>query len=58
MCRTKWCYGDCEECEAEKKAQKEWEEQIAVCPHKVSCQLTTLNVKQDQCVTCGKIFNY
>lgn len=58
MCYTKWCYGDCEECVREKQNQKDFEDSQRVCPHKDTCILETVSVKQDICKTCGKEFNY
>lgn len=58
MCTTPWCYGDCEDCLRETKRNKEYEERTSPCPHNVKCKLKTVSVKQDQCTTCGKTFNY
>ncbi len=58
MCRTPWCFGDCDECEADKKYQDDFEEQTAECPHRKECDWVTVNVKADRCKTCGKTFNY
>lgn len=58
MCSTPWCYGDCDECEADKKRQKEYAESSAVCPYRKECKWVTVNVKLDECKTCGKTFSY
>jgi len=58
MCRTPWCFGDCEECEANKKVEQEYEDSIKECPYKSECSLTIANITTDICVSCGKIFNY
>ena len=58
MCSTPWCYGDCEECEARKQSEKDFEEMNAQCPHRKECNLVTVDVKTDTCTYCGKIFTY
>lgn len=58
MCNTPWCFGDCEECEAEEKFKKEIEEQNAECPYRKECKWITIDVKNDKCVTCGKVYTY
>ena len=58
MCHTKWCYGECDECIADAEREKEYGDSLKKCPHTDDCILITNNVKQDQCETCGKIFNY
>lgn len=58
MCRTPWCWGECDECIADKKREEEWEEANAECPHKKKCVLETVHVKQDRCKSCGQTFNY
>lgn len=57
-CRTPWCYGDCDDCEADKKLEEEYKDSIAECPHKKECSFEMINVKTDRCTTCGKNFNY
>ena len=58
MCHTKWCYGECDECIADAKAKKEYEELHTPCPHKEECILITIDVKTDKCKTCNRLFNY
>lgn len=58
MCRTPWCYGDCEECIRDQKEQEEYKEFISECPNKKTCTLTMINTKTDRCAYCGEIFNY
>ena len=58
MCHTKWCYGECDECIADKKREQEYEEVNASCPHISECILVTVDVKTDRCKTCGQIFTY
>jgi len=58
MCSTPWCFGDCEECEADKKLEQEYKEANAQCPHRKECKWITVDVKNDRCTTCGKIYTY
>lgn len=58
MCRTPYCYGDCDECLGEEKERKEFEEFSAECPRRKECKLQYVNPKADQCKHCGQIFNY
>ena len=58
MCNTPWCYGDCEECEADKKREQEQEEMNAECPHRKECNWVVTSVKSDRCTTCGDTFEY
>jgi hypothetical protein len=58
MCRTPWCFGDCEECEYDKKYEQAYEESMTECPYRKECTWITLDVKTDKCTNCGKITNY
>lgn len=58
MCRTPWCYGDCEDCIADQKYEQERDEANAECPYRKDCNWETVHVKQDRCITCSKTFNY
>jgi hypothetical protein len=58
MCSTPWCFGDCEECETEKRLEQEYEESIAECPHRKECNWVAIDIKNDSCKTCGKIYTY
>lgn len=42
MCSTPWCFGDCEECEADRELEKEYEEANAECPHRKECNVCGL----------------
>lgn len=63
MCHTKWCYGDCDECEAEKKREQEAKER-ETCQFsdgqvlESECGLSVSSTKQDSCGKCGYVFNY
>jgi len=62
-CRTPWCYGDCEDCLAEKK-EEENREARRTCPESggrvlaSECGIKSVSVKQDACNKCGYVFNY
>jgi hypothetical protein len=58
MCNTNWCYGDCEECLADEKWEKEQEEANAECPHRKECNWVVTDTKNDKCTTCGKTYTY
>jgi hypothetical protein len=58
MCSTPWCFGDCEECEADKKYEQEREEASAECPYRKECNWVATDVKNDRCTTCGKGYTY
>lgn len=58
MCREPYCFGDCEDCLEDKRAEKEREELNAECPHRKECKWIATSVKQDKCTTCGQIYNY
>jgi hypothetical protein len=58
MCTTHWCFGDCDECEAEKKLKQEYEEANAQCPYRKECNWVTTDVKNDRCTTCGQTYTY
>jgi hypothetical protein len=58
MCNTPWCFGDCEECEADKKYEQEREEASAECPYRKECNWVVTDVKNDRCTTCGKGYTY
>lgn len=58
MCRTPWCFGDCEECELEKKREQEHEETSAECPYRKECNLIVISNKSDKCTSCGIVYNY
>lgn len=58
MCRTPYCFGDCEECIAEDKYQKELEESITDCPYRKECNWVTVSIKSDKCTTCGQVYTY
>jgi len=58
MCSTPWCFGDCEECEADKKYEQEREEANAECPYRKECNWVATDVKNDRCTTCGKGYTY
>lgn len=58
MCRTPHCFGDCDECIADAKREKEYEEANAECPYRTECNVKDINVKQDRCSTCGRVWNY
>lgn len=58
MCHTKWCYGECDECLADKKREKDHEEASALCPHRKECLFVTVSIKEDRCRTCGRVVNY
>lgn len=45
MCRTPWCFGDCEECEADKKLEQQYEESNVECPHRKECNWVTIDEK-------------
>jgi len=51
-------FGDCEECEADKKYDKEQEEANAECPYRKECKWVATDVKNDRCTTCGKGYAY
>ena len=58
MCSTPYCWGDCDECIADKQRadREEWEN--ASCPHNPRCNIVTIDVKTDKCTTCGEIIRY
>lgn len=58
MCSTHWCFGDCEQCIAEKEFERKLEEDNVECPHRKECNWVVVHVKQDKCTTCRKTFNY
>lgn len=58
MCNTPWCFGDCEDCEADRKWKEEREEANTECPYRKECKWVKLDVKNDKCKTCGKIQSY
>lgn len=58
MCRTPWCFGDCEECIKEQAENDAYSEFYAECPHRKECNLNTKSAKEDVCSSCGKSFNY
>lgn len=57
-CYTPYCWGDREQCQAQAKFDKEQEEANARCPYRKECNVRDINVKTDQCSTCGKTWNY
>lgn len=58
MCSTSYCFGDCEECQAEKENETEREESNATCPYRKECNWVAVDVKNDQCTTCGDTYTY
>ena len=58
MCNTAWCDGFCDECKIDQELEKEWQESNSQCPHRAECNIVTIDVKQDKCTTCGKVFGY
>jgi len=58
MCKTPWCFGDCEECEADKKNEQEREEANAECPYRKECNWVVTDAKNDRCTNCGKCYKY
>lgn len=58
MCNTPRCFGDCEECEAEKKYKQELEEAREKCPYRIECNWVATDVNNDRCTTCGKCYTY
>jgi len=54
-CYTPYCWGDCDECIAEKKA---YEESIAECPYRKECHWVVVHTKQDRCTHCNETFDY
>lgn len=63
MCNTKWCFGDCEECEKEKQIEIKMKA-LETCSYsngevlESRCGLKTTSTKQDHCSICGYTFNY
>jgi len=53
-----WCFGDRDECKINEELEKEFEEANKECPYRKECKWVTINVKNDKCTTCGKIYTY
>ena len=58
MCSTSWCYGDCDECLADAKWEKEQEELNAECSYRKECNWVVVDTKNDRCTKCGDTFVY